>query len=239
MAEFGTIEYYEGLLRDNGKSHVTLKLAHQLASFAVTENANGNEQQENEWFRNLDIAYKKITEPVEVVAEEQVEPSKAASLRQKCNDIYENSKGGFYSIPAYYKPIVPDDIADEVDEWYTIGMPESLWILRFSDIPKNADFNYSEVLPKVLLSIRKKSAEQYYKEEGYHRINGYAELEEDQKSLFSYTFDRHFKTWGTEKQKEYNPYNLKEIKWDAAENCLKVYYTNGDWWHYDTDGTWY
>jgi hypothetical protein len=239
MAEFGTVEYYEGLLRDNGKSHVTLKLAHQLASFAVTENANGNEQQENEWFQNLDVAYKKVTEPVVEIAEEQAEPSKFVTLRQKCNDIYENSKGGHYSIPAYYKPIVPDDIADQVDDWYTIGMVDSLWILRASDIPKGIDYSYVELLPKLMVSMRLKGGEQYYKEEDYHRISGYAELEEEQKSLFSSTFDRHLKARGTEKQKEYAAYNLKEIKWDAAENCLKVYYKNGDWWHYDMAGEWY
>jgi hypothetical protein len=239
MADFGTVEYYENLLKDNGKSDMTLQLAHQLARFAVTENANGNELQENEWFKNLEVAYKKITETTKVIAEEPVEPSKAVTLRQKCNEIYENSRSGMFNIPAYYKPIVPIDTADQRGEWYTIGQPDALWILNVSDIPKG-DFSHMDVLPKVLVFMKKKSAEQYYKEQDYHYgIKGFTELNDDQKELFNATFDRHMKCRGTDKQIEFAAANLKEIKWDAKESCLKVYYKSGDWWHYDLKQEWY
>lgn len=239
MAEFGTVEYYENLLRDNGKSDVTLQLAHQLAKFAVVENASGNHQQENAWFNNLELAYEKITEPLKVIVEEGIiEPSNGVTLRQKCNEIYEKSKSGMFSIPAYYKPDVPDDIADQRDEWYTIGQPDSLWILNLADIPKG-DFSHMDVLQKVLVFMKKKSTDEYYKEQGFHLINGYSELEDDQKELFVATFDRHMKCRGTDKQIEFATVNLKEIKWDAEESCLKVYYKSGDWWHYDLKQEWY
>jgi hypothetical protein len=75
--------------------------------------------------------------------------------------------------------------------------------------------------------------------EMFGTIKGYVGLTSDQKELFETTFSKHQRARGTEKQKEFAAENLKEIKWDAAEGCLKVYYKNGDWWHYDTRFEWY
>lgn len=71
------------------------------------------------------------------------------------------------------------------------------------------------------------------------KIKGYAVLTEEQKQLFDRVYSRHMAAMGTEKRKNYSVEHLKEIKWDAAERCLKVYYKNDDWWHYDTKGDWY
>lgn len=70
-------------------------------------------------------------------------------------------------------------------------------------------------------------------------IPGYADLAPDQAELFDKIYNRHYHAWGTEKRKEFTPDQIKNVKWDAKEKCIKVYYKNGDWWHYDRDGTWY
>lgn len=73
----------------------------------------------------------------------------------------------------------------------------------------------------------------------FDTIKGYTILTDEQKKIFTVTFDRHMKARGTKLQEKYVLENLKEIKWDAAEDCLKVIYKNGDWWHYDAEHEWY
>jgi hypothetical protein len=70
-------------------------------------------------------------------------------------------------------------------------------------------------------------------------VNGYESLTDDQKALFERVFANHMAMRDTDAKKEYAAENLKEVKWDAKEKCLKVYYKNGDWWHYLPDGTWF
>jgi len=71
-------------------------------------------------------------------------------------------------------------------------------------------------------------------------VKGYSLLTEEQKELFHDIHKRHLAGMGTEKRKQYEESNLKEIKWDRKEKCLKVYW-NGetDWFHYTTRGAWY
>ena len=70
-------------------------------------------------------------------------------------------------------------------------------------------------------------------------VKGYKKLTEEQKELFERTHQAHLKMMGTEKQKQYSVENLKEIKWDQREKCLKVYWKGDtDWFHY-RNGAWY
>jgi hypothetical protein len=71
------------------------------------------------------------------------------------------------------------------------------------------------------------------------RSKGVSGLTDPQRGLFEKTYIKHLLAFGTEARKSYLAENLKEIRWDRKERCLKVYFKNGDWWHYATDGTWY
>ena len=44
---------------------------------------------------------------------------------------------------------------------------------------------------------------------------------------------------GTDEQKKRTLDNVTRIIWDEEEQCLKVYYKDGEWWHYGADGEWY
>lgn len=70
------------------------------------------------------------------------------------------------------------------------------------------------------------------------RVKGLSKLTEIQKILFENTYTRHMLAMGTEMREKFEG-KIKEVKWDAKENCLKVYYKEGTWWHYDTRGCWY
>ncbi|MDQ0876788.1 D-alanyl-D-alanine dipeptidase [Paenibacillus sp. V4I3] len=69
------------------------------------------------------------------------------------------------------------------------------------------------------------------------KAKGYRNLTELQQNLFKRAYTMHSNAMGTEKQHKLD--QLKEIKWDMKERCLKVYFKNGDWWHYCLDGTWF
>ena len=46
---------------------------------------------------------------------------------------------------------------------------------------------------------------------------------------------------GTEKRKNYTAEQIEKVIWNDEEQCLNVYYKNGNWWHYSNqnDGVWY
>lgn len=70
-------------------------------------------------------------------------------------------------------------------------------------------------------------------------IRGYAKLTKAQKELFEKTYEAHLAMMGEGMRKKYGPEQLKEIKWDREENCLKVYWKGDtDWFHYRIKGMW-
>lgn len=42
---------------------------------------------------------------------------------------------------------------------------------------------------------------------------------------------------GLEERKNYTLSDI--VKVERHNRCLKVYYKNGDWWHYSMEGKWY
>jgi hypothetical protein len=70
-------------------------------------------------------------------------------------------------------------------------------------------------------------------------IKGYSKLTHDQKELLTMVHTRHLASMGADAKKNYTSSYIKEVKWDKNKNCLKVYYKNGDWWHYDCRGQWW
>jgi len=70
-------------------------------------------------------------------------------------------------------------------------------------------------------------------------VKGYTLLTDPQRQLFDSTYFRHLNVFGDSDKRNYTPEQIEEIKVDHSEECLKVYFKNGDWWHYDKHGNWY
>ncbi|WP_312474154.1 hypothetical protein [Neobacillus sp.] len=49
----------------------------------------------------------------------------------------------------------------------------------------------------------------------------------------------HNRSMGLEKRAKYTLSNIVKVERNQEEKCLNVYYGNGDWWHYVSNGTWY
>jgi hypothetical protein len=69
-------------------------------------------------------------------------------------------------------------------------------------------------------------------------IKGFLALTDEQKELFKETHQAHLSMMGTATRKKHAVERIKEVKWDKEENCLKVFYDSGDWYHY-TSQEWY
>lgn len=69
-------------------------------------------------------------------------------------------------------------------------------------------------------------------------VKGYAQLTDEQKQLFDETYKAHLSMMGNDTKAKHQEQNIEEIKWDKNKKCLKVYFDNGDWYHYE-DCKWY
>lgn len=61
-------------------------------------------------------------------------------------------------------------------------------------------------------------------------------LTEQQKEIFEKILANHLASMGEE---ERSKYGLTCVMWDENEQFFKVHFSNGKWWHYAPDGTWY
>lgn len=52
-------------------------------------------------------------------------------------------------------------------------------------------------------------------------------------------YAEHNRSMGMEERKNYTFSDIVKVERDPVNKCLKVYYKNGEWFHYRTDGTWY
>lgn len=73
----------------------------------------------------------------------------------------------------------------------------------------------------------------------FSKVKGYATLTDSQKELLDRVYVKHQSCMETEEKEKHQIKNITEVKWDETENCLKVYYDSGNWWHYDIKGEWY
>lgn len=58
----------------------------------------------------------------------------------------------------------------------------------------------------------------------------------EQKILLN-THAAHHRSMGFTEREKYTLENIVNVK--RGKNCLRVYYKNGDWWHYTPSGKWY
>lgn len=52
-------------------------------------------------------------------------------------------------------------------------------------------------------------------------------------------YHRHIATMGTDAKKNYTIDKIKSVKVNTIERAFEVRYTNGDFWYYAFNGTWY
>lgn len=64
-------------------------------------------------------------------------------------------------------------------------------------------------------------------------------LSDEEYTLLLETYARHNSAFGLEKRKDYTLSDIVKVERNTAENCLNVYYRNGEWWHYLSNRTWY
>lgn len=64
-------------------------------------------------------------------------------------------------------------------------------------------------------------------------------LTDNEYALFLQVYARHNSAMGLEKRKDYTLSDIVKVEWNEEEDCLHVYYKDGEWWHYCKDGTWY
>lgn len=62
--------------------------------------------------------------------------------------------------------------------------------------------------------------------------------DEDYKILIN-TYARHNSFMGLAQRDTYSLANVVKVEKNTKENCLNVYYANGDWWHYTKSNNWY
>jgi len=59
--------------------------------------------------------------------------------------------------PSYRMPALSPAQAAEVSDWYVISMPDSMWVLRSSDVPRGY-FPYRDVEDRVVAQLRRVKA---------------------------------------------------------------------------------
>lgn len=66
-----------------------------------------------------------------------------------------------------------------------------------------------------------------------------AHLTDKEYQAFLTTYSNHNASIGTKEREAYNMGHVTEVKRNIPENCLNVYFDNGEWLHYTPDGKWY
>jgi hypothetical protein len=66
-------------------------------------------------------------------------------------------------------------------------------------------------------------------------------LTSEQLELFKWIHAKHLAAFGegSEARERRTIEHVKKVVWDDEETCLKVYFDDGEWWHYLPDCTWY
>lgn len=64
-------------------------------------------------------------------------------------------------------------------------------------------------------------------------------LSDAEYKVFLETYANHNRSMGFEERKKYTLSHIVKVERNVEENCLNVYYENGEWWRYTPDGRWY
>lgn len=91
------------------------------------------------------------------------------TLQQHIEGIIERSRGGWYGLPSWRMPELPDELAAEVNDWYGIRMVDRLWLLRAADVPSGW-YAYADVADKVVAVVRRLTPEEMEAQEETARV---------------------------------------------------------------------
>ena len=62
--------------------------------------------------------------------------------------------------------------------------------------------------------------------------------DEEYKTLLT-VYANHNSSMGLKERANYSLSHIVKVERNPKENCLNVYYENGEWFHYCSNGTWY
>ncbi|PWU68293.1 hypothetical protein [Gracilibacillus dipsosauri] len=63
-------------------------------------------------------------------------------------------------------------------------------------------------------------------------------LTDDEHRILLNVYHKHMNAMGEEERKQYALGNIKKVKGNVQEQCLEVYFKNGEWFKYFANGTW-
>ncbi|ENH96691.1 hypothetical protein J416_09344 [Gracilibacillus halophilus YIM-C55.5] len=63
-------------------------------------------------------------------------------------------------------------------------------------------------------------------------------LGSDEIKMFMNTYNKHMNALGAEEKEKYIPENIKGVHRNIGERYFEVYFKNGEWFKYYTNGTW-
>lgn len=64
-------------------------------------------------------------------------------------------------------------------------------------------------------------------------------LNDQEYKILLETYAAHNSSMSLNKRKNYTLSHIVKVEKNINENCLNVYYENGDWWHYTPNKQWY
>lgn len=64
-------------------------------------------------------------------------------------------------------------------------------------------------------------------------------LTDQEYSVLLKVYADHNSSMGFAERVNYTASHISRVESDPENQCLKVFYTDGNWWHYSYSGTWY
>lgn len=64
-------------------------------------------------------------------------------------------------------------------------------------------------------------------------------LTDDEIKILFMVYYKHNTSIGLKERANYSLSHIVKVERNPKENCLNVYYENGEWFHYCSNGTWY
>lgn len=70
------------------------------------------------------------------------------------------------------------------------------------------------------------------------QVDGYESLNPEQQNILESTYRFHLEAMGEHVRVRYNLERIREVRWNSREQCVEIFFMNGDWWHY-LNNTWW
>ena len=64
-------------------------------------------------------------------------------------------------------------------------------------------------------------------------------LTDQEYQLLMVVYANHNRSMGLKERVKYAASEIVKVKRNIKEKCFEVYYSDGNWWHYSVNGTWY